>query len=335
MVWWVVIGCGPRIPIGAAPLEARPVPVHASPGDGASAVFTVRVDGGSAADPPGREGLAWVTADVVFRPLAAADRTSAWWVRPDGTELTLICPVSAAGECARALGDALVAPRPEPDALAAARAAAAGALSLEALPDDRLGPVALDLLVHRSRPTGHLAAGRTSVLPTLRPDEVLGFHRAWFTRGHLAVEVAGLPEADTRALATALASLPSPADPLRPMGGAAPPLQGLGPGTWVIGRPTSAPAARVWIAWTATAPEDGRTAVDDELVSAGLVDEVTPVGDGRLRLVTTPDRLGVLLATLPALPPAVVVAITDELTAEALASGPTRVPALSVPALVR
>lgn len=321
-MWW--FACGPRLPPG--PIVAAEVPVAVqvvAPAAGEVAIDVV-ARAGSAVDPPGREGTAWLVADAVFRPLAGPDRTLGWWVEADAVRATLVCAEPAALACADALAGALTAPDLSEAAAQRGRDSAAAALSPTT--DADLGPLALDLLEFRAHPRGHAPAGRRSVWPTLRPDELAAFHHTRWTRDRLSLVVHG-PEQVADALRAGLAAAPLRSDPLRPMSGDGPPLAPLGPGSWAVTRPWTPEEASVWFAFAPDADADALAdALDDELMGTLLVDHVTPLdAAGRFRADTTPERVAGVLAAAEVLPPGVVVALVDAVSAEGLASsGGTR-----------
>jgi predicted Zn-dependent peptidase len=328
-MWWTLpIGCGPHLPVGVAPRVAAEAPVQVQRGEGPPdrARFQVEVAAGSALDPVGREGTAWVVADVVFRPLEGGGRELGWTTTVDGVEATLDCPADEAAACASALADALRAPSWSESALSLARTAAAAALATG--DDTALATGALSLVVFRAHPYGHAPAGRTSVLATLAPSELQRFHGQRYTRPSLRVVVGGaVPDDTLETLRSDLRDVPPGADVLRPHGGDAPfpPLAACG--SWLVVRPTDPASATVTLAlgWTDDpAPELVTELIETELADAALVDtwEVTNADHPplvRAVLTTTPDRVEAALQAAHTLPGAVsAVAVVDPDLAGAL-----------------
>ncbi len=133
---------------------------------------------GSAHDPPGREGLAWVTAHAVAASVGADIGIDI------GPEIVLFDVPTADAE---RLAAALVAP-PSPEAVAGARTAALAAL--DRLDCRQLAERAWDAWIYAGHPYGHAPEGRRSVVPTLTAAEVAGFQAVRYVRSAAAV---GLP----------------------------------------------------------------------------------------------------------------------------------------------
>lgn len=152
----------------AGPVRTVPLP--------AGEPVRVAVRAGSAHDPPGREGLAWVTAHAI----AAAGGATV----DVGAEAVVY---SVAVEGVPALALALAAP-PSLERVAAARTDAAQALA--DLDCRALAERAWDTWIYTGHPYGHAPEGRLSVLPTLTALEVAAFQQVRYVR---SVAVVGVP----------------------------------------------------------------------------------------------------------------------------------------------
>jgi hypothetical protein len=158
-------------------------------------VARVAVRAGSAYDPPGREGLAFVTAHAIAAQVEGTRVT----VGPDVVRFEL--PVGGLPD----LGRAMVAD-PPPAALGQAVAVAREAL----VPRDcaQAAELAWRVAAYAGHPYGHAEAGRTSVLPTLTAVEAGNLARARYVREAARVALGGdTPEARAAA-AAALEGLP-------------------------------------------------------------------------------------------------------------------------------
>jgi hypothetical protein len=234
-------------PITPALLAARG-PVRAVPG-GAELVVAVRA--GSAYDPPGREGLAWVAAQAVAG--AAGARVE---VSPDAAVFTM------APERGFAFAAALTAPGA--DRVAEARSRALHALADRSCPGRALRAWVASAWV--GHPYGHATEGRTSVLPTLAMDEVQAFLATRYVRDAVVVAgdagaLVGIPPLLSRAVVPTVPSTP-----------AGPPLATIAAsGTCVaVGNPHAAPqgiADRA--AWALIRAAIGDVASGEGVVAAG------------------------------------------------------------------
>ncbi|MFZ5482291.1 MAG: hypothetical protein ACOZNI_36355 [Myxococcota bacterium] len=168
----LLFACAYRPPAEPPPLAAAQGPLAAVSIPGDRVVLALRA--GSAADPPGREGLAALTAATI-----AAQAGAEVVVEPE-----------------------LVAFRVDADALPAL-AAAIGAVDEQKIAAARetlaapetcwdIARAAFDAWVFAGHPYGHAPRGRTSVVPTLTAAEVRGFAAARYVRGSAAL---GVPEA--------------------------------------------------------------------------------------------------------------------------------------------
>ncbi len=137
----------------------------------------VALRAGSAHDPPGREGLAWVTAYAVAQAAGATVEV--------GPEVVVY---TTSVEGLPALASALAAP-PTAEQVADARASAV--LALSKLDCRALAERAWDTWIYTGHPYGHAPEGRLSVLPTLTEQEVAAFQEVRYVR---SVAVVGVPE---------------------------------------------------------------------------------------------------------------------------------------------
>lgn len=202
----LALGCAWHPPRETPALVAAegPVEVVRTP---AGEPLRVALRAGSAHDPSGREGLAWVTAHAV-----AAEAGARVEVGPE------IVVFTVSPERAGALAEAL-ATAPSEARVAEARVAAAAAL--EALDCAAVAERAWDAWVYAGHPYGHAPEGRLSVLPTLTAAEVAGFLGERYVR---SVAVLGVPAGDPvdaaafERLPPRLSRSPTPARSIAPEG---------------------------------------------------------------------------------------------------------------------
>ena len=191
-------------PVPAARAAAAVQPVRAPPDTGAPRLV-VLARAGSAFDPPGREGLAALSAHA-----AAAAAGVPVTVGPE------IVRWEATPAQATALAAALAASAPPPAALTAARATLAAALRAPPAGDAALEAEVAPVLRFAGHPYGHRPAGRLGALDTLSAAEVQGFRARVHRRSAARLVVYGpalAPAVD--ALAAALSTW-SPAIPQPP-----------------------------------------------------------------------------------------------------------------------
>jgi len=171
----LLAACAFRPPAEVPALVAAEGPVQTLPLP-AGEPLRVALRAGSAHDPPGREGLAWVVAHAVAAAAGATVEV--------GPEIVVFTP---APDGAAALAAALAAP-PSEARVADARAAALAALA--GLDCRALAERAWDTWVYAGHPYGHAPEGRASVLPTLTMNEVTAFQQVRYVR---SVAVVGVP----------------------------------------------------------------------------------------------------------------------------------------------
>jgi len=197
------------------------------PIDGAITVavqLTVRA--GSAHDPTGQEGLAWLTArmiteagtagldaDTVSDRLYALGTELEWVVDKELVTFRARCLAPDAPELLSLVAGLVVAPEWTEDALTRLQDEARTTLDVSLLEsDEALGDTVLDVWLNEGHPYGHPDVGRTGVLglPTL--DAVADFHRDRYVRQATFAGLAGATSpALTEQLTQALAALPSAA----------------------------------------------------------------------------------------------------------------------------
>jgi hypothetical protein len=222
---WIVsllVACAPHAPPSATPpLVAARAPVTAAVAtDLPQGTARIVLAAGSAYDPPGREGLAWIAAHA----LAAQTPGAEVEIGEDVVRFTL----PAASIPAWMTAAAAV---PTEDALATGRALAARWWSEARC--DRLAEVAWARAAYAGHPYGHAVAGRRSVWPTVTPAEVRAFAALRYVRGGMRVATGESVDAQALRLLDALPprvlvpAIPAvrdhapPADPIlvAPLGG--------------------------------------------------------------------------------------------------------------------
>jgi hypothetical protein len=169
----LLLACAYRPPLDTPRLVsagADEVPVQV---DGLEGHVRVVVRAGSAYDPPGREGLAYLAAASLADMLGATFEAGEELVRFD-------VPASRAAE----LG-AVLAAGPPSEALERARAANATWPSGASC--DALAAAAWNVWAYPGHPYGHAVRGRSSVLPTITRAEVIAFVQRRYVRESVIV----------------------------------------------------------------------------------------------------------------------------------------------------
>ncbi|MDP2312331.1 MAG: hypothetical protein Q8P41_05455 [Pseudomonadota bacterium] len=251
----------PALVLAAGPVRTVPLP--------AGERVRVALRAGSAHDPPGREGLAWVTAHAIAAAAGAEVEV--------GAEIVVY---AAPLESVPALALALAAP-PSAERVAAAREAAVQ--TLDGLDCRALAERVWDSWIYAGHPYGHAPEGRRSVLPTLTATEVAAFQEVRYVR---SVAVVGVPTG-ARVDAAAFDTLP-PRMSVSPVPSVRLPL----PDARVL--VVTAPDRRCLVAGHPTDAPSGDLRAADALFRAP--------SDGRDTSVVAPRRQGRHLVTLP-LPP--------------------------------
>jgi hypothetical protein len=189
----LLLACATRPPAAPPRWDRAASPVVGTPVEGLEdGRVRLVARAGSAYDPPAREGLAFVAAQVLLLQTPGASLE----VGQEVVRLEL--PRDSLPQLARALRE------PAPEAiLASARARAQEALALESCED--AARLAWTLTAWAGHPYGHAAAGRSSVWPTITPEEVRAFHDARWVREAVRLGAAPGPSVD----ATPLQTLPA------------------------------------------------------------------------------------------------------------------------------
>jgi zinc protease len=229
---WLFLGwlaCAPRLDPGpiqadavSAPVRLVEMPDAASPNIYLQAI----VAAGSAWDPPGREGLAHLTARALVD--AGAGELSADGLRdalyPTGNaveqvidrewvSLRLRCHRDHAALCVERFADVLTSPRFEAADVERLRDDAVFEVTEGVLGDDEaLGAEVFHSVLYEGHPYGHPVTGRAGALPTLTPELLRDFHGSHYVREAVVVGVAGGYEpAHVAALRARLEALPAQA----------------------------------------------------------------------------------------------------------------------------
>jgi zinc protease len=200
-----LVGCGREAAPPPAELEDSAVvllPVAADPTISLSVQFAV----GSQNDPPGKEGLAFLTGqmiadaatearslDEIFKalyPLAASYR-----LRVDVERSTLTGRVHRDNLDAylALFTDAFLHPRFDADDFERVRSDAVNAIenTLRYSSDEELGKAALRELVFRGTPYAHLSEGTVAGLTAVTLDDVRAFYREHYTSSNALVGIGG------------------------------------------------------------------------------------------------------------------------------------------------
>ncbi len=217
------LGCYHRNP-GPAPyaLAEGPPRIERIPASSADiARSEVAIRAGSAHDPVGREGLAWLTADLLRhggtramdpdafeRALAELGAEIIVEVGPELVRFRAVGPAANGAAIEVLLGAMVSEPRFDEAAfpIAVQRATSALAAREAAEPAD-LGADAIRTWVFRGHPYGHLMEGRSGTLPTIRAPEVRQFYADRYVRpASVGCVVGAAPAGDS--LGAALTALP-------------------------------------------------------------------------------------------------------------------------------
>jgi hypothetical protein len=216
-------GCYHRNP-GPVPYAAAEGPARLqrldAPSAGDIAWMEVGIRAGSAHDPLGREGIAWLTADLLRHGGTRAMDPGAFdrALADLGAEIDVevgpeIVRFRARGPANRAAIEALLGamvsePRFDEGAFPDAVQRATSALAAhESAPASDLGSDAIRTWVFRGHPYGHLMEGRRGTLETIRAQEVRQFYADRYVRAASAGCVIGQAPAGD-ALGAALTALP-------------------------------------------------------------------------------------------------------------------------------
>jgi len=157
----------------------------------------VCIAAGSAADAPGSEGLAWLTAQTlagggtddrsasrISLLLGHTDADITVHVGPELSLFELRGPADALAPAIDALGELLTRPAFSASALEAARELALSGPT-------PIGDVLLRDLLYLGHPYGHAVEGRAGVLPLLDPDDVARFWEGRYVRSAVYLGATG------------------------------------------------------------------------------------------------------------------------------------------------
>jgi hypothetical protein len=215
-------GCYHRNP-GPVPYDAAAAPArveHVAP-NAPEASIEVMVRAGSAHDPMGREGLAWLTADLLRHGGTRAMDPAAFdgaladlgaeidvTVGPEVVRFRARGPAANGAAIEALLGAMLSAPRFDDAALSTAILRATDAIAARGNAEPpALASDAIRAWVFRGHPYGHLMEGRSGDLATIRAPEVRQFYADRYVR-IATVGCVAAPSPAGDALGAALEALP-------------------------------------------------------------------------------------------------------------------------------
>jgi len=173
--------------------------------DHGTPVFTLgfRFAGGSSQDPPGKEGLAHIAAEMFFQgggKLGADDYTGLW--NQLGAEINMEARLESVrgtvkvvsqdrGKAMELLGLAVNEPRLDADALAQVRDQVAAAIEREADDPEAVAFRMYDALAFGSHPRARPVAGTQDTIRTITPGDLAAFRRNIMTRDGLTLSAVG------------------------------------------------------------------------------------------------------------------------------------------------
>jgi zinc protease len=217
----------PPPPPIAAPVAPRRVALR-SP-DARVVALRVAFEGGSADDPPGKEGLTELVANALVEggtqeltyadlsaklyPLAASIEAH---VDRDETVFSATVPVAALERFYPLFRDVLLAPRLDADSFTRLRARQTSELTngLRGSDDEALGKEALQWLLYEGHPYGHPVQGTEHGLAAIELADLRAHSARVFCKDRLTIGVAGgYPDGFADTLASDLARLPACAAP--------------------------------------------------------------------------------------------------------------------------
>ncbi|MFO7561741.1 MAG: pitrilysin family protein [Enhygromyxa sp.] len=192
----------PSEPASEPELGAIELPVPADPSVSYAAWFQV----GSQDDPPGKEGLAWLTGELIARGGTASHpwqeivellfpMAARWRVRVD-REMTTIAGRShheTADAFAALLTEQWTAPAFDPSDFERLRSEGLNYLerTLRYASDEELGKAGLEWLVYRGTRYAHPPVGTVAGLQSITPDDVRDFYKAHYTRDRVVFAIGG------------------------------------------------------------------------------------------------------------------------------------------------
>ncbi len=212
MIFALLLSCWSRAP-GPAPasLAMGPVRVIEQRVDREAVDLVLVIRAGSAHDPVGQEGLAWLTAQTLVAAALAQEapgqspslgRDLRWQVEPELVRFELRCALEESVLCAERLGSLVTSPGWSEPAFQLAHSRAVIDLS-EALGLATAGPereelaLALtDRWLYQGHPYGHSPQGRVGSVEVLSLADVQRFHADRYVRGATALGIAGSPTAE-------------------------------------------------------------------------------------------------------------------------------------------
>ena len=206
MLWLLSCIHGP--PEGPSPIEQLSAldAVVLQPTSGSRLIYLqATVQAGSAYDPMGQEGVAWLTAqsmrqggageldpeavDALLYELAAEIEVV---VDKDLVSFRGVALAEDADRFVPLFTDMLVRPAFDEAAVERLRAEAIDDLTVSMLEsDERLGDTAFDVWINEGHPYGHPVEGRTGVLPLLGAEDLRAFHAATYVRSATTLGLAG------------------------------------------------------------------------------------------------------------------------------------------------
>ena len=223
MLWLLSCIHGP--PGGLTPVEelARVDAVVLQPTEGSRLIYLqATVQAGSAYDPVGQEGIAWLTAqamrqggsgelgpeavDALLYELAADIEVI---VDKDLVTFRGKALASDADRFVPLFTDMVNRPAFDDDAVARLLESGIDALTVSMLEsDERLGDNVFDVWINEGHPYGHPVEGRAGVLPLLDADDLRAFHAATYVRSSTTLGLAGaVDQAGADSFAAAFATL--------------------------------------------------------------------------------------------------------------------------------
>lgn len=226
MILTLLLACWSRAP-GEAPLALAmgPVRVFEERVDREAVDLVLVIRAGSAHDPVGQEGLAWLTAQSLVVGSQAGEvpgqtpslaRDLRWEVEPELVRFELRCAREESVACAERLGALVTAPRFNEESLALARARAKVDLreiiGLGQVGEGRrrLALALMDRWLYQGHPYGHPPQGRVASLEVLTLADVQRFHADRYVRGATSLGIAGGPTAEAVVdIQAALSGLPA------------------------------------------------------------------------------------------------------------------------------
>jgi len=163
------------------------------------AVLRVAVDGGSADDPAGREGLARLTARVMLARMREGlgpgrDARIDVAVGRDMTVFSGRSPAGGAQALHEAMARAILSPGFTGESIETQRTAQTGALEALRADPARLAAAAIDAFADRDGPYAHPTEGTDAGIAAIGRDDLVAFHAARYVKGGIAVAVGGAVE---------------------------------------------------------------------------------------------------------------------------------------------